>query len=543
MLFIHVYDIMGISLIIRRGDLMRRFNVTGLCNPDRHYMVDITNKLMQIKDMIDYGDYFTVNRARQYGKTTTLRRLWRFLADDYIVVSISFEGWDDESFATSKNFCQTFLQQIKSSLKNTKESEAYQESWLDANIVDFGKLSVHIEKMCQNKKIVLMIDEVDKTSNNRVFLQFLGILRSKFLDREDGIGATFQSVILAGVYDIKNIKLEMIHDGIVTPLQTENHLRNSPWNIAVDFEVDMAFNADEISTMLVEYEKDYKTGMDVVAISEELFSYTSGYPFMVSRLCQIIHKNADMEWDVFGVRSAVTAMLRENNMLFTDMGKNLENHEDLYHLLYDVLILGLNRDFSYENPVIDMAYMYGYIKFNRRYSVVVFNKIFETRISNYFVTKNAQSTPHQKTSAIYHNIATDDYFNMELCLEKFAAFFNQDIFPTKEKKLLEIQYRISFLSYLKPLLNGIGHYHYESHLSDDRRIDLVVNYGRHEYLLELKRIFSERDREEGIKQLLGYMDGRGADVGYYLTFDFRKKAESKMEWLEIDGKRILEVNV
>jgi len=132
---------------------------------------------------------------------------------------------------------------------------------------------------------------------------------------------------------------------------------------------------------------------------------------------------------------------------------------------------------------------------------------------------------------------------MELCLEKFATFFNQDIFPTKDKKLLEIQYRISFLSYLKPLLNGIGHYHYESQLSDERRMDLIVNYGRHEYLVELKRIFVESDRTEGIKQLLGYMDGRGANVGYYLTFDFRKKSESKVEWLEFEGKRILEVNV
>jgi len=522
---------------------MRRFNVTGLCNPEQDYMVDITNKLKQIKEMIDYGDYFTINRARQFGKTTTLRWIWRFLADEYIVISMSFEDWDDENFATSENFCQTFLEDINSALESTNERIPHQESWLDESVTNFKKLNRHLTKLCKGKQIVLMIDEVDKTSNNRVFLQFLGTLRAKFLDRKSGIGATFQSVILAGVYDIKNIKLKMINDGILSPHKTENHLRNSPWNIAVDFEVDMAFNAEEISTMLVEYEKDYQTGMDVGSVSKELYTYTSGYPFMVSRLCQIIHKNATMEWDVFGVRSAVTAMLRENNVLFEDMAKNLENHEDLYHLMYDVIILGMRRSFSYDNPTIGMAYRYGYIKFDRRYSVAIFNKIFETRISNYFVTKNEQSTPHQRTSAVYHNIATDDYFDMELCLEKFAAFFNQEIFPTKDKELLEIQYRISFLSYLKPLLNGIGHYHYESQLSDERRMDLVVNYGRHEYILELKRIFSERDREEGIKQLLGYMDGRGADVGYYLTFDFRKKSESKVEWHEVDGKRILEVNV
>jgi len=178
---------------------MRRFNVTGLCNPNKHYMVDITNKLRQIKEMIDYGDYFTINRARQFGKTTTLSRLCSFLADDYIVISLSFEGWDDENFATSENFCQTFLEHIRRGLKNSKESKEYQESWIDTDVVDLGKLSVYIEKMCQDKKIVLMIDEVDETRNNRVFLQFLGILRAKFLDRADDVGSTFQSVILAGI--------------------------------------------------------------------------------------------------------------------------------------------------------------------------------------------------------------------------------------------------------------------------------------------------------------------------------------------------------
>jgi len=194
--------------------------------------------------------------------------------------------------------------------------------------------------------------------------------------------------LLSGVYDIKNISLEMIYNGNHASLKTENHSRTFPWNIATAFEIDMAFSADEIATMLVEYEKDYATGMDVVAVAKELYTYTSGYPFMVSRLCQIIHDRIDKKWDIHGVRSAVTALLREDNQLFKDMSKNLENHEDLYHLMYDVLILGRRRSFSYDNPTIGMGYQYGYIKYDRRYSVVIFNKIFEMRISNYFVTKN-----------------------------------------------------------------------------------------------------------------------------------------------------------
>jgi len=520
-------------------NLKRRFNVTGLCNPNRHYIVDITGKLNQIKDMIDYGDYFTINRARQFGKTTTLAELGKYLLPEYTPLFISFEGWDEKNFLTSENFCQAFLNDIQMAAS----SKDIRANWLDESVCTFDALKAHITKMCSEHDYVLMIDEVDKTSHNRIFLQFLGVLRAKYLERDRGVGATFQSVILAGVYDIKNIKLKMINDGIYVPKEGENNLRNSPWNIASKFGIDMSFNPDEVSTMLREYEKDNQISMDIGSVSEEIFSYTSGYPFMVSRICQIIHDELDKNWSILGVRTAVSLFLKENNELFKDMSKNLENDKDLYNLLYDVIILKLRRSFSYDNPVIQLAYRYGYIKPSERHAVAVFNRIFETRISDYFITKNELSKPHQRTSVLYHHIVAKDYFDMELCLIKFAEFFNREIFPTKEQKLLEIQYRLSFLSYLKPLLNGIGHYHYESQLADESRMDLVVNYGSQEFIVELKRIFKESDRTDGIAQLLRHMESRGATTGHYLTFDFRKKSESKVEWLEVDGKRILEVSV
>lgn len=37
------------------------------------------------------GDYFVINRARQYGKTTTLKALGRFLIHDYTVMSLDFQ--------------------------------------------------------------------------------------------------------------------------------------------------------------------------------------------------------------------------------------------------------------------------------------------------------------------------------------------------------------------------------------------------------------------------------------------------------------------
>ena len=55
--------------------------------PEEDYMVDISGKLEQIIKLINDRSYFTINRARQYGKTTTLSMLQKRLAGDYLCAS------------------------------------------------------------------------------------------------------------------------------------------------------------------------------------------------------------------------------------------------------------------------------------------------------------------------------------------------------------------------------------------------------------------------------------------------------------------------
>ena len=84
------------------------FNTEGVCISDLHYMVDINRQLNEIKNLVDNGKYLTINRARQYGKTTTIRQLAQMLSPEYIVFSISFEGLDDYIYKNGSNFCQEF---------------------------------------------------------------------------------------------------------------------------------------------------------------------------------------------------------------------------------------------------------------------------------------------------------------------------------------------------------------------------------------------------------------------------------------------------
>ena len=244
---------------------MRKFNVTSICTPEEDYMVDITDKLIQIKAMIDEREYFTINRGRQYGKTTTLFALENFLKDDYIVISISFEGWGETAFSNEEKFCQRFLTSIRETLEFSDYSVEEQAKWKDESVKDFFTLSSHIRKVCQNPdlKYVLMIDEVDKASNNVVFLNFLSKLRDKYRARKAKKDFTFHSVVLVGVYDIKNIKLKMITENLHVPTMGESSIHNSPWNITASFNVDMSFSPKEIMTMLNSYEADHKVGIEI----------------------------------------------------------------------------------------------------------------------------------------------------------------------------------------------------------------------------------------------------------------------------------------
>ncbi|MDR1816293.1 MAG: AAA-like domain-containing protein, partial [Clostridiales Family XIII bacterium] len=213
----------------------RYFNITGPCIPGKHYMVDIGPRLRVItRDYIERGEYFTINRPRQYGKTTTLFLLQKALAEECLAIRMSFEGRDSyfESLEKLVNGVKTMIGK-RLELLAEPLSQVWNAPFSDPDPLE--ALREHISSLCtaSEKPVVVLIDEVDKATNYQVFNAFLGLLRDMYIDRYEA--PTFQSVILAGVTDIKNLKRKIRpeeHSGV-----------NSPWNIAADFTVDMSFAA------------------------------------------------------------------------------------------------------------------------------------------------------------------------------------------------------------------------------------------------------------------------------------------------------------
>lgn len=514
----------------------RTFNITGPCVPALHYMVDTTAKIEKIiRDYIDNGYYFTINRARQYGKTTTLYLLENDLRKNYITINISFEGIGSTAFLDERHFVQTFIRLCYQSMSETGEASEILQQWKRLEkISDFSELNTSVTEFVRavNKKTILMIDEVDKSSNQQLFLDFLGMLRDKFIKRSTRNVPTFHSVILVSVHDIKNLKLRLRPD--------EKSMLNSPWNIATAFEIDMSFSASEIQTMLLEYEADYQTGMDVSSVASRIFYYTSGYPFLVSALCKVIY-DCKLPWTIAGVDEAKKQISKTRNTLFDDVIKNISNHRSFDHLLRRILYTGEQVPYQFNNPDIELGSMYGILT-EQDHKVAVSNLIFKSVITDYYISVD----PNREKIAVFeenrYHFIKNDSLDMPLIMERFAEFMKQE-YRDQDSSFIEREGRLLFLGFLKPIINGTGHYDIESEIRGDRRMDLVVHYGVYSYIIELKIWHGNRAAQRALEQLKGYLSIKQEKTGYLLSFCDNKKAPRASQVHELDGYMIYETVV
>ncbi|MCD8015495.1 MAG: AAA-like domain-containing protein [Lachnospiraceae bacterium] len=527
--------------------MRKTFNVTGLCIPEKNYMVDMSGRVERIiEEYVLPGKYFTINRARQFGKTTTLYLLEERLKEQFIVLSLSFEAADEYFFSLS-NFATGVSMDIADCLRRQGVKDSLINDWEKpvSDALPLRDLNARITGLCENseRKVVLMIDEVDKSSDNQIFLSFLGLLRSKYLEQLKGKDTTFLSVILAGVYDIKNLK-KKLHPG-------EESKYNSPWNIAVDFTVDMSFSAEDIASMLQQYEEDWHTGMDIPKISRLLSDYTSGYPFLVSRLCQIMaqaviesssKEERQRAWSSEAFQDAVREILKRSNTLFDDMVKKLADYPKLKEMIYAILLQGKRYSYEADNERIRIGEMFGFLK-ERENAVAVSNRIFEMKLYNLFISEQETDVDIFSVADVEKNqFVSGGILQMELVLQKFCEYF-EDIYAGADERFVEDNGRRIFLIFLKPIINGSGNYYVEARTRNLKRTDVIIDYKGKQEVLEMKIWHGQEYNRRGEEQLLEYMNNYHLQKGYMLSFNFNKKKQVGVKKIRLGNRLLVEAVV
>lgn len=532
-----------------RASTYKIFNVNADCKPKLHYMVNIDSKLIEIRKMVDRGDYFTINRARQYGKTTTLKALGRYLQKDYVVLCLDFQKLSQQDFQSEQLFVEALSEEISKKMAFQDSASDKTADWMHAfahatdGCTKLSRLFACLSGWCKesDKPVVLMIDEVDNAADHQVFLDFLSQLRGYYIDRDEV--PTFQSVILAGVYDIKHMKQKLRPE--------EEHKYNSPWNIAADFLVDMSFSAEEIAGMLEYYEEDYRTGMDIGTIAACIYAYTGGYPYLVSRICKLVderiacseaYPSKKLAWTQEGVQAAIRLLLGEKNTLFESLIHKLTDYREVRTVIYEILFQGKEIPYHSLSSTLETAAMFGFIKESEG-SAVISNRIFETVLYNYFLTEEALGSSLYQTAFLDRNqFVKNGRLDMELVLQKFAEHF-ADIYGEQNEKFYEDAGRRYFLLYLKPIINGTGNYYVEAQTRTMERTDVIVDYRGEQFIIELKIWRGNAYHERGEQQLAAYLDDYHQKKGYLLSFQFNRKKHPGMVKHVLDDKVLIEVIV
>lgn len=353
----------------------------------------------------------------------------------------------------------------------------------------------------------------------------------------------FHSVILAGVYDIKNLKLKIRPEA--------EHKFNSPWNIAARFNIDMDFSAEEIALMLREYERDHTTGMDILEIAECIYEYTSGYPYLVSALCKFLDEEIPERkefveksdvWTREGVGEAVKMLLKENTPLFDSMIKQLDIYKDLQDMLEEILYQGRQILYSPYVESVNIGVMFGFLK-EKGDNITVANRIFEMGLLNLFIAKEAAgSTAFRYGQRDRNQFIKNARLDMELVLERFVEYFT-DLYCDSDERFVEAQGRKCFLLFLKPIINGVGNYYVEAQTRDAKRTDVIVDYLGEQFIVELKIWHGNEYKERGERQLSDYLDYYHLTKGYMLSFNFNRKKKIGVKKVFVEEKILIEAVV
>ena len=144
---------------------MKRFNTTGPCFPDEHYMMPELDWLPGVSGLVSGGDYFVVHAPRQTGKTTALQALVSEVNEkgDMFALYCTLESLQN---ATDVQMANKMIRELL--LGNAKRISSFpRDAQLPPAPVDVGQIMLSVRTVLTDvcdivgKPVVVFFDEVD----------------------------------------------------------------------------------------------------------------------------------------------------------------------------------------------------------------------------------------------------------------------------------------------------------------------------------------------------------------------------------------------
>ena len=182
---------------------MRFFNITGSCDPARHYMIPAERRLPGSEVLIAKQAYFVVHAPRQTGKTTAMKALARRLTAEGRYAALRFSCQGAQVFPEDVGAAEkTVWSEIEEAARTALPEELRPPGAAEASPGNLLRTQLARWAEVCPRPLVLIFDEIDAVGGNSL-KSILSQLRTGFDNRP----AAFPwSVILCGMRDVRDYK-------------------------------------------------------------------------------------------------------------------------------------------------------------------------------------------------------------------------------------------------------------------------------------------------------------------------------------------------
>lgn len=495
--------------LVRSERVARSFNTSGVCDPDRHFMVPAAGRLPAAHALVEQGAWFVVHAPRQSGKTTTLRAIAADLTAGGRFTALHFSCEAARAFPDNPAAAHsTILDEIRiragialpAELRPPVESVGPGASELRGFLARWCARSI--------RPVVLFFDEIDALTGPTLF-SVLSQLRAAHGDRP---GAAPWSVALCGLRDVRDYKAAA--GGAADRLGSA-----SPFNIKVESLRLGDFSEADVAALygLDTFESGRRWSDGAIKRASVL---TEGQPWLVNALAREIVEKLQVvgEVDESDVDRARERLIQTRATHLDSLVARLDEVR-----VRSALIPVLGGD-ALDLDDEDVAYAQDLGLLAVGPPLRVANPIYREIILRVLASRS------ERTALVSAGryVRADGSLDIDGLMDGFAAFWREQkdaISPSMPWRELAAQ--LVLMGFLHALVNDTGIVERETGFGRGR-IDILVRWplpggGWQRAAMELK-VWREGRADplrEGVDQIDTYLGTLGLDEGTLVVFDQR----------------------
>jgi len=513
---------------------LRTFETRGPVDPSRNYVVPRREEIANLAQRIKEGRYIVILAPRQTGKTTFFRWTLDALEDKtYFPIKLDFEAYNSLSLEAFYTYLHLDLcKEILNHFQARQSSEDLRQFLDNSKITDHVSMITffeHLSFYLKNQKLVIIIDEFDGIPTAAVS-DFLYSLRRIYLSKSPQ-----RCPYSVGIVGVKNI----------TQLNYDRSI--SPFNIQDDFALPN-FTLSQVRELLGQYTKEVGQAFAPEVI-ENFHQQTSGQPFLVNRLAQILIEEMKIPLEetisLSHFESAHKQILNERNVNISHLTTNIRQNPRFESALMRIALKEQPVPFNLDNDIISELFTYGVIEPDSENNCRIMNPIYQYRIVRTFQPLfnglEDEYLPEETEAGFSDYLSSDGKINMRLLLDNFRDFIARAGYrilqvPETPKEFVG-QYLL--FGYLDSFVRQVRGFMYLEVRSGRGRMDLIILHQGEKYIVETKIWEGKSLFAAGKRQLAKYLKLEGVREGYYVVFDHRKKPQAQFDTDMIEGKMIV----